>query len=174
MKVEDCFKRKGGLKDGGCRIALGVFIYSFALGIMIWATVEANTNPGNYEAFIIKRGYFNYIAGIILGIGFLPVILIILVVAIFIFIVSFSLVFSLVLLVCYFLLLGFLKLLSCCNCPFSKILYDAVAVHNHLSKKRQEYMDTHSDDSDLPNNCAVNLIIFFGEKYLNWTESRYI
>ena len=64
------------------RSALGLFIYTFALGIMIWAAVEANTNPGDYEAFIIKRGYFNTIIGIIIGIGFLPVILMILALAI--------------------------------------------------------------------------------------------
>ena len=65
------------------RSALGLFIYTFALGIMIWAAVEANTNPEDYDAFIIKRGYFNTIIGIIIGIGFSPVILMILALAIF-------------------------------------------------------------------------------------------
>ena len=104
------------------KIALGLFIYSFALGIMIWATVEANTNQGAYDVFIIKKGHFNTMAGIILGIGFLPVILIILVLAITFFFISLLIVF----LVCYFSLLGFLKLLSCCNCPYSERLFDAV------------------------------------------------
>ena len=101
------------------KIALGLFIYSFALGIMIWATVEANTNQGAYDVFIIKKGHFNTMAGIILGIGFLPVTLMILVLAMIIFFVP-------LFLVCHSLLLVFLKLLSCCNIPYSKRLYDAV------------------------------------------------
>ena len=56
-----------------------LYFYTFLLAVMIWATVEANTNPGNYDhVFIITKGYFNPIAGIILGIGFMPVILMVL------------------------------------------------------------------------------------------------
>ena len=56
-----------------------LYFYTFLLAVMIWATVEANTNPGNYDhVFIITKGYFNPIAGIILGIAFLPVILMVL------------------------------------------------------------------------------------------------
>ena len=85
---------------------------------MIWATVEANTNQGAYDVFIIKKGHFNTMAGIILGIGFLPVILMIIVI---IFVILFVLFFLL-----YFLLVGFLKLLSCCKIPYSGRLYDIV------------------------------------------------
>ena len=100
------------------KIALGLFIYSFALGIMIWATVEANTNQEAYDVFIIKKGYFNTMAGIILGIGFLPVILMIIVIIFVLFFI--------VLFVLWVLLMGFLKLLSCCKIPYSKRLYDAM------------------------------------------------
>ena len=114
------------------RIVLGLlFIYTFMLGLMIWATVEANTNPGDYEAFIIKKGYFNTIAGVIIGIGFLPVILILLVLAIFLAIAS-AIVTLIIVAVplaialgfFYFFLLSFVHLLSCCNCPYSKIVLD--------------------------------------------------
>ena len=117
-KLEDFFK---DLKRSW-KIALGLFIYSFALGIMIWATVEANTNQEAYDVFIIKKGYFNTMAGIILGIGFLPVTLMIIVMIIVI-IFGFLLI---VFVVLYLLLAGFLKLLSFCKIPYSKRLYDAV------------------------------------------------
>ena len=103
------------------RIALALLIYTFMLCVMIWATIEANTNPGGYEAFIIKKGHFSTIAGIIIGIGFLPVILMILVFALATLIVSFGIVFW----VGLFLLLGFLKF-CCCSCPYSERFYDAL------------------------------------------------
>ena len=102
-----------------------LFIYTFLLEIMIWATVEANTNPEDYEVFIIKKGYFNSIAGIILSIGFLPVILIILVLAIVI-VCGISFICGyIVVSVLYFLLKCVLWLLIiCCICPCADRLLD--------------------------------------------------
>ena len=102
-----------------------LFIYTFLLEIMIWATVEANTNPEDYEVLIIKKGYFNSIAGIILSIGFLPVILIILVLAIVI-VCGISFICGyIVVSVLYFLLKCVLWLLIiCCICPCADRLLD--------------------------------------------------
>ena len=97
-------------------IASLLLLYIFLFGNMIWTTVEANTNPGAYYAFIIRKGHFNTMAGIILSIGFLPVILMILLLAV----VTVGVVLFIVYWVCYFLLQGFLKLFPCCNFPCSK------------------------------------------------------
>ena len=103
-------------------IASLLLLYIFLFGNMIWATVEANTNPGAYDAFIIRKGHFNTMAGIILGIGFLPVILMILLLALLIV----GVVLWIVYWICYFLLLSFFKLLSRCNFPYSKRLYNSL------------------------------------------------
>ena len=67
--------------DAGCcrkSVLLLTFIYPSLFGLMVWLTAEANTNPEDYNhAIIITKGYFNPIADIIFGIGFLPVILMI-------------------------------------------------------------------------------------------------
>ena len=102
------------------RTALALWIYTFAFGLMIWATVEANTNPNH--AYIITKGYFNPIAGIIFGIGFLPVILMILALAILTLIV----IVCIVCFISYVLLVFIVQLLVWCKCPYSKRLYDAV------------------------------------------------